>query len=87
MPRTALGRHRLRWPAAYRRELGCDDDECRRGRGWALTTSPGALPYNWHTSPTIREHAQRTVAAVLEESANDTGVSSGGGLQPRLDQR
>ena len=53
--------------AAYRREVGCDDDEWRRGRGWALSTALGALPYYWDTSPTIREQAQRTVAAVLEE--------------------
>lgn len=53
--------------AVYRDELGCDDDEWRRGRGWALSTSVIALPYYWDTYPAICAQAVRTLAAVLDE--------------------
>ncbi|GCD89007.1 aminoglycoside phosphotransferase family protein [Nocardioides sp. LS1] len=53
--------------AAYRRALGCTDDEWRRGRGWALSTSLIALPYYWDTFQTYRDGSQRTIAAVIED--------------------
>ncbi len=51
----------------FRRALGCDEDEWRRGRGWALAPALGGLGYYWDTFPLYRELARRTIDAVAAE--------------------
>lgn len=53
--------------ATYRREIGCDDHEWRRGRGWALAPALGGLGYYWDTFPLYRDLAERTIEAVSAE--------------------
>jgi aminoglycoside phosphotransferase (APT) family kinase protein len=56
-------------PAArttYRRELGADDAEWERGRGWALVQAIGSLHYYVETNPVMSATARRTLDALLE---------------------
>lgn len=52
---------------AYRHAVGCDEDEWRRGRGWALAPALGGLGYYSETFPLYRDLAERTIAAVSAE--------------------
>jgi aminoglycoside phosphotransferase (APT) family kinase protein len=49
----------------FRAALGYDDDTWTRGRGWALSTAVGALPYYWDTAPAIRAEGLRILARLM----------------------
>lgn len=51
--------------AVLRDELGCDDDEWARGRGWALLQAIGCLGYYEHTNPPMSRLAHRTLTEIL----------------------
>jgi aminoglycoside phosphotransferase (APT) family kinase protein len=53
----------------FRDALGYDDDTWARGRGWALWTGLGGIPYYRETFPEFAANARRTVLEILEEAA------------------
>ena len=50
---------------AFRAEVGVDDATWLRGRGWAVSTAIGALPYYQHTNPFMADQARRKIAALV----------------------
>lgn len=67
----------------YRHALGCDDDEWRRGRGWALAPALGGLGYYWDTFPLYRDLAQHTIRAVSAEFLTRPAVGEPNGYRGR----
>jgi len=53
----------------FREEVGADEAEWRRGRGWALTQAVIALPYYWDTNPGMVRQALRAVTEVTRKPA------------------
>ena len=53
--------------AAYRQQLGVDDQEWERGRGWALVQAAGCLWYYRESNPVMSETARRTLQALLDD--------------------
>jgi aminoglycoside phosphotransferase (APT) family kinase protein len=51
----------------FRLAMAADDDTWRRGRGWALSQSVGALAQQWQV-PGVVDRAQHTIAAVLADA-------------------
>ncbi|HZE37567.1 MAG TPA: aminoglycoside phosphotransferase family protein [Stackebrandtia sp.] len=51
--------------AAFRAAVGTDEATWLRGRGWALRTALGAMPYYWDTNPSFVAAARRALAEVL----------------------
>jgi aminoglycoside phosphotransferase (APT) family kinase protein len=52
----------------FREALDVNDDTWARGRGWALWTGLGGIPYYRETFPEFAANARRTVQEVLEEA-------------------
>jgi aminoglycoside phosphotransferase (APT) family kinase protein len=50
--------------AAFRAELGVDDDTWARGRGWALSVALIQLPYYLHTNPALVANARHVISEV-----------------------
>jgi len=50
--------------AAFRAELGVDDDTWARGRGWALSVALIQLPYYLHTNPALVANARHVIGEV-----------------------
>ena len=53
--------------AAFRRALGCDDNEWDRGKGWAFAQAIGCLWYYRETNPVMSETAHHTLQALLDD--------------------
>ncbi len=53
--------------AAFRSELGVDDDTWARGRGWALSIGLIALPYYMDTNPAFADVARHLIGEILAE--------------------
>jgi aminoglycoside phosphotransferase (APT) family kinase protein len=53
----------------FRDAVGYDDDTWARGRGWALATGLGGIPYYRDTFPEFAANSRRTVDQVLEEGS------------------
>ena len=53
---------------AYRRRLGCDDEEWDRGKGWAFAQAIGCLWYYRDTNPVMSQTAHRTLQTLLDEA-------------------
>ncbi len=53
----------------FREALDVDEDTWARGRGWALWTGLGGIPYYRETFPEFAANARRTVNEVLDEVA------------------
>ena len=53
---------------AYRRALGCDDEEWDRGKGWAFAQAIGCLWYYRDTNPVMSQTAHRTLRALLDRA-------------------
>ncbi len=53
----------------FRELLDVDDDTWARGRGWALWTGLGGVPYYRETFPEFAANARRTVDEILREAA------------------
>lgn len=53
--------------AAYRAELGVDDDTWARARGWALAVSLLAMPYYWRSWPEFARGGVDKVRRILAE--------------------
>lgn len=53
---------------AYRRALGCDDEEWDRGKGWAFAQAIGCLWYYRDTNPVMSRTAHRTLQALLDDT-------------------
>jgi aminoglycoside phosphotransferase (APT) family kinase protein len=53
----------------FRDELDYDEDTWARGRGWALWSGLGGIPYYRETFPEFAANAQWTVEQVLEEAS------------------
>ena len=51
----------------FREELGVEDAEWDRGRGWALSTGLNALPYYMETNPVLAENARYRIEQLLAE--------------------
>jgi len=51
----------------FRTELDVDEDTWARGRGWALASGLGAIPYYRETFPTFAATGRRTVLEILQE--------------------
>jgi aminoglycoside phosphotransferase (APT) family kinase protein len=54
--------------AAFRTALGSDDDEWRRGMGWAFAQAIGCLWYYVETNPVMSRTAHHTLTALLTAS-------------------
>lgn len=52
--------------AAFRTALGSDDDEWRRGMGWAFAQAIGCLWYYVETNPVMSRTAHHTLTALLK---------------------
>jgi aminoglycoside phosphotransferase (APT) family kinase protein len=63
--------------AAFRTELGVDEDSWRRGRGWALSVALIQLPYYLHTNPALVASSRHVIGEVLADHARaaSNGVS------------
>lgn len=58
--------------AIFRAELGVDDDDWLRGRGWALSQAVIFIPYYLHTNPVGVGYARRALDQILIDwSAQD----------------
>jgi aminoglycoside phosphotransferase (APT) family kinase protein len=55
--------------AAFRAELGVDEDSWRRGRGWALSVALIQLPYYLHTNPALVASSRHVIGEVLADHA------------------
>ena len=66
MPAWNLMNHDAR--EAYRRALGCDDEEWDRGKGWAFAQTIGCLWYYRDTNPVMSQTAHRTLQALLDQA-------------------
>jgi aminoglycoside phosphotransferase (APT) family kinase protein len=53
----------------FRAALRYDDDTWARGRGWALWSGLGGIPYYRATFPEFAANARRTVQEILREAA------------------
>jgi aminoglycoside phosphotransferase (APT) family kinase protein len=53
----------------FREAAGYDDDTWARGRGWALWSGLGGIPYYRKTFPSFAANARWTVEEILEEAA------------------
>jgi aminoglycoside phosphotransferase (APT) family kinase protein len=53
----------------FRDLLGYDEDTWARGRGWAVWTGLGGIPYYRETFPAFAANSRRTLDQVLEEAA------------------
>jgi len=53
----------------FREALDVDEDTWSRGRGWALWTGLGGMPYYRETFPSFAANARRTVNEILAESS------------------
>jgi aminoglycoside phosphotransferase (APT) family kinase protein len=55
---------------AFRRMIGCDDQEWERGRAWAFEQAMGAAWYYRHTNPVMSGMGRRTLARILADAAS-----------------
>lgn len=51
----------------FRQTVNVDEATWHRGRAWALSVAVIQLPYYYHTNPTLRDNAMRTIHAVLSD--------------------
>lgn len=57
--------------AVLRIDVGCDDDNWRRGLGWALSVAALQLPYYKNTNPPLAANARATLAKILAAACYD----------------
>jgi len=64
----------VRGRACFRAAVDVDEDTWERGRGWAIWTGLGGIPYYRDTFPEFAANARRTVLEVLSEARGVSGV-------------